>query len=190
MSDPDSFRDNKKTAASMWVTLSSQIIAATLAMLAVQGAFTTFVLDKRSPPRPFYLFAVLTGICFITSIINGGVGISRITKAGFLGDWNIKVGRGNFQRQTVFCLIGMVFFFISLISSGPTKEELQQQEVKQLKEQIRAIEVLEKRQTSVEQEINDLKSEIQRLSLKTKPGGERGINHSTEQKPAATPDSK
>ncbi len=71
---PKEKTEDGKTAVSMWVTLSSQVIAATLAIIAIEGAFVTYVLDKRLPGLGFYLFIVLSIISLVFSILNGGRG--------------------------------------------------------------------------------------------------------------------
>ena len=149
--------DDKQTAVSLWVTLSSQVMAATLALIAVEGAFTTFVLDKRLPAFWFYLLVTVTLGLFIVSILNGGAGINRMTREGSAGRWCLKVGERYFQRQTIFCLLGVVLLFASLFCSGPTKEDSNAAEVKALRD---AIQTQDSRLNHAVSELQQLRNEL------------------------------
>src|SRR4051812_3987035 len=92
--------EEKRAAASMEVTLSSQVITAALAVMAVEGAFVTYVLDKRLPGAAFYILTVLSALLLIFSIINGGVGVRRLTEAGFKGEWASNDASNCFGRQS------------------------------------------------------------------------------------------
>lgn len=165
--------EDKRTAVSLWVTLSSQVMGATLALIAVEGAFTTFVLDKRLPPFWFYLLVTLTLLLFIVSILNGGAGISRMTREGEAGRWSLAVGSPYFKRQTFLCLLGVVLFFASLFFSGPTKEESQATEVKTLQEKMQKQEL----------QLNVALSELQALrsDLSSSKEEVKGLRQKVEQ---------
>jgi|SRR5687767_4174798 len=158
--------EDQRTAVSLWVTLSSQVIAATLALIALQGAFTTFVLDKREPSFSFYLIVVVTFLLFIFSILSGGVGIDKMTVKGSTGTWNLDTGRPYFRRQTVVCLLGVLLFFLSLFFSGSTKAEPQSENVKLLQQQVAAQQTkldsafgqLEKLRTELDSSTKDVKN--------------------------------
>jgi hypothetical protein len=170
--------EDKRTAVSLWVTLSSQVMGATLALIAVEGAFTTFVLDKRLPPFWFYLLVTATLLLLIVSILNGGVGISKMTKEGSAGNWCLNVGAPYFKRQTFLCLLGVVLFFASLFFSGPTKEESQATEVKTLQEKMQKQEL----------QMNAAQSELQGLrnDLSSTKEEVKGLRQKVEQSQRCT----
>src|ERR1700755_1780964 len=93
--------EDKRAAVSMWVTLSSLVITAALAVIAVEGAFVTYALDKRVPGTTFYVLTVLSAGILIFSILNGGAGINRLTDDGFKGLWGLNVAGGYFGRQSL-----------------------------------------------------------------------------------------
>jgi hypothetical protein len=171
--------EDKRTAVSLWVTLSSQVMGATLALIAVEGAFTTFVLDKRLPPFWFYLIVTLTLLLFIVSILNGGAGISRMTREGEAGRWGLDVGAPYFKRQTLLCLLGVLLFFASLFFSGPTKEESQAAEIKTLQDKtqkqelqlngaLSELQMLRTDLNSSKEDVNGLRQKVEQLRQQCK----------------------
>jgi len=154
--------ENKKTAVSMWTTLSAQVMTASLAVIAVEGAFITFVLDKWIPSNWFYLFLVLSVFIFIFSILNGGVGISRMAKSGYQDDWSLDKGTTQFRLQALSCLFGFIFFFISVFFIGSNKEEIQKREARETQNR----EANEKKvnQENLQKQIEDLNLQIKFLT--------------------------
>lgn len=171
--------EDKRTAVSLWVTLSSQVMGATLALIAVEGAFTTFVLDKRLPPFLFYILVPGTLLLFIVSILNGGAGISRMTREGSAGTWSLDVGAPYFKRQTFLCLLGVVLFFASLFFSGPTKEESTAKEVKELQQTIQTQDAQLKRTLSdfqqVRNELSSTRDEVKGLKQQVEQMQQRRV---------------
>jgi hypothetical protein len=169
--------EDRKAAVSMWVTLSSQVIAATLAIIAIEGAFVTYVLDKRLPGPGFYILIVLSIVSLVFSILNGGVGISRLTVAGSVGRWGLKDGSPYFGKQSLACLVGVVLFFLALFFSGGTKEENQAKELKALQDKIQ---VIESRSKELSSQLDDIRSKFDSKSEELKPLEER-INRLVEE---------
>jgi hypothetical protein len=176
--------EDKRTAVSLWVTLSSQVMGATLALIAVEGAFTTFVLDKRLPPFWFFILVPATLLALIVSILNGGVGISKMTKEGSAGNWCLNIGAPYFKRQTFLCLLGVVLFFVSLFCSGPTKEETQAKEFKALQDKIEKqdlqlnrtlseLQQLRNDLTFTREEVNRVKQQVEQIGRRSVPAEER-----------------
>ena len=81
--------ENKKDAVNIGVTLSTQLISASLTMIAVLGAFATFIIDKREVGFLFYVLIGISFLSFIASIFIGGKGIDKARKSGFDGKWNL-----------------------------------------------------------------------------------------------------
>jgi hypothetical protein len=177
------------------VTLSGQLMTASLAMIAVEGAFTTFALDKRVTPSWFPFIVGAAVLLFVFSIVAGGAGISALSKAGHEGDWNLDRGKADFRRQTVSCLLGLVFFFLSLFLSGPSREQSFERDLKALRDRVQTpegepnlplqIEGLRNDLKSAKDELAGLRSEVEKLKA-TRPQitarrGRRAARHSTKQ---------
>jgi cell division protein FtsB len=164
---PAGTAEDRKAAVSMWVTLSSQVITATLAILAVEGAFVTYVVDKRLPGAVFYALITLSALSLIFSILSGGVGISRLTVAGSHGRWELREGSSNFGMQSLACLVGVSLFFLSIfLFSGGTKEDAQAKEVKVLQDKNLA---LESQVKDLSQQLNELRSKYEAKGAESKP---------------------
>jgi outer membrane protein OmpA-like peptidoglycan-associated protein len=111
-------QEDKRSAISFSVTLSSQLVTAALAMLTVEGAFVAFALSNRSVETGFTLFVLLAGVSFILSIVIAGKGITAARDAGFQGNWSLEAGKNYFNWQAILCLTGLVLFFGALFRSG------------------------------------------------------------------------
>jgi hypothetical protein len=107
--------EDRRAAATMTVSLSTQLITAVLAILAAEGAYITFVLGNRIVNGIFYLLAVLTFLSFVLSIYFGGSGLHTSRVAVYSGRWNLQTGMGSFSRQTAAALVGIVFFLLLFI---------------------------------------------------------------------------
>lgn len=125
--------EDKRTAANMTVTLSTQLMAASLAVIAVEGAIYTFVSDKRIPSGWFTLFVLLVFLFFLSSIYMGGRGVNRVRKAVSDGTWTIESVRDEFAWQALLGVLGILFLFVSLATAGKTKEETMQQDLSNLR---------------------------------------------------------
>jgi uncharacterized protein YdaL len=115
--------ESQRAAANITVTLSSQIITASLAVIAVEGAFATFALDKRNTEWYLTLFVLLTFASFIGSMISAGLGIHRTRQAVFNNEWEPATGINQFIFQFWLGVLGIVFFCLSLVFSGTPKAE-------------------------------------------------------------------
>lgn len=159
---PKEKAEDGKAAASMWATLSSQVITAALAVIAVEGAFITYVLDKRLPGFVFYLFIALSAISLIFSILSGGAGINWLTERGEAGSWGLKGGGHYFGQQSLACLAGVVLFFLALLFSGGTKEEAQAKDIKALQDKIQ---VIESKNRDLSSRLDEIRSNGEELKL-------------------------
>lgn len=116
--------EHRKEAVNIGVTLSTQLILASLTMIAVLGAFATFIIDKREVGLHFYVLIGISFLTFITSIFFGGTGIDKARKSGFDGNWNLKDTKSSFNWQAVLCGLGLLFFILSIFI-GKEKSDTQ-----------------------------------------------------------------
>lgn len=126
---------DKKDAVNIGVTLSTQLIAASLAMIAVVGTFAAFVIDKRNVGWGYYLIAGGAFFSFVISIFLGGKGIDKARKDGFASNWNLANTKSYFNRQALFCLLGIVLFTFSVFF-GKEKDDGLKNKVDTLEKQL------------------------------------------------------
>lgn len=151
----------KKEAVNIGVTLSTQLISASLTMIAVLGAFATFIIDKREIGLRFYILIGVSFLAFVLSIISGGKGIDRARKSGFMNNWNLDNTKKSFNWQSGLCGIGLLFFILSIFI-GKEKSKTQLDQLSKTERDIYAIQVNDSiRQVDVKQ----LKAEIKILSI-------------------------
>lgn len=125
--------EDQRTAANMTVTLSTQLMAASLAVIAVEGAIYTFVNDKRITGGAFTASVLFCFLFFMLSIYAGGKGVNKVRKAVFKGNWTIDKVKNPFALQAFFGVLGLLCLFMSLTLTGKPKEESTQQELTSLK---------------------------------------------------------
>lgn len=106
--------DIKMEAVNIGVTLSTQLISAALTMIAVLGAFATFIMDKREIGIYYYFIVSLSFLFFVVSIFMGGKGIDISRKNGFEGNWNLIASGGYFNYQAISCFVGLFCFIFSI----------------------------------------------------------------------------
>jgi len=111
---------DKKDAVNIGVSLSSQLIAAALAMITVVGAFAAFVLDKKIVGWVYYLIIISSFLSFVISIFFGGKGIDKARKDGYASNWNLDNTKNFFKFQALFAFIG-IFLFIGSVFIGKEK---------------------------------------------------------------------
>jgi hypothetical protein len=61
--------EDQRTAVGMTVTLSTQLMAASLAMIAVLGAVATFIADRRQVSAWFYVIFVAAFLSFVNELV-------------------------------------------------------------------------------------------------------------------------
>jgi hypothetical protein len=135
--------DDERAAASIYTSLSSYVITASLGVIAAQAALATFVLDKRDHLLWFYIWMVAGLIASVVSIVLGGRGIADIASEGFDGEWTLKPKGGDlFNYQAIFCLLGMALLLCSLFSGTPKVESSPvTQEIQQLKDTVQKLQI-------------------------------------------------
>ncbi len=128
--------EDKRAAANITVTLSTQLMAASLAVIAVEGAIYTFVNDKRIPSGWFTVFVILVFFFFLLSIYMGGRGVNKLRKAVFDGTWTIDLVKNEFAWQAFLGVLGIICLFVSLATAGKAKEENMQQDLSNLRQTV------------------------------------------------------
>ena len=130
--------DDQRAAVAIEGTLSGQVMSASLAMIAIEGALVTFILDKRDVGTAFYVVYLLSFGCFILSIISGGKGIARLSKAGFGGNWSLGTAKDAFNLQALLTLVGSILFLVSVVFlSGRSKSNSDKEDIRIIKEMTR-----------------------------------------------------
>lgn len=128
--------DDKRVAVGFSVTLSGQLMAASMATLAVEGAFVWYALDSRQPITGFIFFAALAAILIAFSIFNAGKGITKARDAGFDGAWDLAKGKQEFNRQAGLLIGALVMLCVMFSLSGQSKEPVVEKKVEALRIQV------------------------------------------------------
>ncbi|HEX8948369.1 MAG TPA: hypothetical protein VF790_05365 [Dissulfurispiraceae bacterium] len=135
-----SAEEDRRTAVGMSVTLSSQLIAASLAMLAIEGGYVAYVLGNRQPSRWFVFLAIIAGVSFIASIVIAGKAITASRNAGFDGRWNLDSGRNFYRLQAAMCYAGLLLFGIMLFLSGKPAKDVLAEKMEKLEARVTELE--------------------------------------------------
>ncbi len=109
--------EDKRVAVGISITLSSQLIAAALAMLAILAGYVSFALGQRQVGAMFYLSSCISFGLFTASIYSAGKAITRARDAGYQGNWSLTEGRMEFNVQATTCLFGIAAFFMMMFFS-------------------------------------------------------------------------
>ncbi|WP_053990089.1 hypothetical protein [Mangrovimonas sp. TPBH4] len=172
---------DQKDAVNIGVTLSTQIIAASLTMIAVVGAFATFAIDKREIGIVYYLLTGGAFLSFVISIILGGKGIDKAREKGFIGSWTIADTKKLFDWQAKTALLGIILFSISVFNGQEKTVDLkmqidsQENSINLLKKNIRLIIIQDSLKAIQFEQLNEklikTTSELEKLKLlcPTKP---------------------
>lgn len=115
--------EDQHAAVGISVTLSGQLSAAALAMIAVVGAFTTFLVDKRVTGATFGWLIFLCILFFAASIYFGGKGVTAARNDGFTGHWKLSAGKNWFNGQALTSLLGLIVFGLAIVLSGKAKDD-------------------------------------------------------------------
>ena len=135
--------DDQRSAANISVTLSGQLIAASLGMLAIEGAVLTFAFSYRETRIWFTVLIIFAALFFISSIFKAGKGITDVRNKVYAGSWRPIDSKSFFNSQAILCIVGLLIFFSSSFFVGPSKEN--------------------QATNSISNEISGLKSEIHKL---------------------------
>lgn len=151
-------QDDKRVAAIAAITLSGQLITASLAMITIEGAFFTFIVDKSSINIGFYLLAITIFICFIVSVVLGGKGINEVYKRGYGGVWDPTSETNSFNYQAFFNIAGLILFTLLCIFSAFPKDNKTEEQIKTLNELMKHSNM---REQILRQKIEDQKQQLE-----------------------------
>jgi hypothetical protein len=111
--------EDQRNAATIYTSLSSYVMMASLGVIAGDVALTTFILDKREHLCWFYVWLVAGLLSSVISIVLGGRGIRDIASAGFDGSWSLRPKSNYFNSQASLCLLGILFLVFCLFCGKP-----------------------------------------------------------------------
>jgi hypothetical protein len=106
--------NNKEEAVKIGIGLSTQFIGAALGLLTVIGGVITFLLGQRDFTWPSAVCLVFGTISLLASIFFGFKGIAKARNNGNRGWWVIEVSENDFNLQTKWGLLGIIFFSVSI----------------------------------------------------------------------------
>lgn len=176
MSDED-----KRSAVGISVNLSTQLIAAALALLAVEGAYVAYALGDRAVKDGFIIMHTASAILLVVSIFIAGKGITKARDAGYSGAWDLSVGKQNFNWQAICCLLALLSFGIGLLLSGPSKEDEVKDEIIQLQSKLLSIQeresALGEGHNSQEKSIDEIREELARMMQSVKTSSDKEPSH-------------
>jgi hypothetical protein len=131
--------EDQRVAIAFSITLSSQLMAASMAMLAVEAAYVWYALGSRNPVKGFEVVAALAALAIATSIFIAGKAIARARNAGFDGKWSLDAGKSLFNLQALFLIIAIALLGIMFALSGPIRESSLDKRVNDLSAQVAAL---------------------------------------------------
>jgi hypothetical protein len=128
--------DDQRTAVGFSVTLSAALIAASMALLGLEGAYVWYAFGSRSTRNGFTAFAALAALTIAVSIFRAGKGITKARNAGFAGAWDLKAGKADFNLQAILLLVALSFLFVMFCLSGQSKESALERKVEDLRVEV------------------------------------------------------
>src|SRR5262249_28605564 len=114
--------EDMRTAVQIKVGLSSYLTSGALAVLGAEAVIVTFVLDKREHLLWFYVAGAAGFAMLVYSMVLGSKGIAEAYKDGFQGNWKLDSSKGQFNRQAICALLGVVFVFASVLAGTPKQD--------------------------------------------------------------------
>ncbi len=115
--------EDGRVAATLKTTLACAVIASAFGAIAVQAAVAVFVVDKRTNLAGFITCSVSATLLLLGSATLGSLGISRVYKPGYAGQWNADAGKKFFSLQALAGGIGLLLIVISTFL-GNSKPEV------------------------------------------------------------------
>lgn len=106
---------SKFEAVKIGISLSQQLITASIGLLTIIGGGVVYLVKNDNYNYFAFIPLVLSVIALLTSIYFGYMGISTARNNGFRGWWTINAGRRDFDKQTSFCLMGIIFFLLTTL---------------------------------------------------------------------------
>ncbi|MGV9012968.1 MAG: hypothetical protein ACOH13_10285 [Flavobacteriales bacterium] len=122
--------EDKREAVLLGANLSNQLITTALALIAVVGAASTYIMDKREVNALFYVLLSLAFALQVLSIYFGGRGINKARSKGSDGDWDKGHTKDWYNRQATATLAGAVvlcaLFFLGKEKPSEDKGQLKE----------------------------------------------------------------
>lgn len=146
-------------------TISTQVIAASLTMITVMGAFAVFIFEKREIGFWYFLIVGIAFLSFVISIFLGGLGMS--------GKGANKKTNPYFDWQAKTALIGIILFCISLFLGKTKPEELE----KRISDQDKVIIELKMKDEFKEKEIQRLNDNMNTLTKQLNEIQNKSLQH-------------
>lgn len=137
-------KEDKREAVNIGIGLSNQLITTSLALIAVNGAATTILLQIRDVRVWFYITAIVSFFSFLASIYCGGKGINNSRNSGFKGNWTTTVGKSWFDKQAKFTFVGVVTFCLMFFTGKDKVSLLEKSQIETNKLLIEQINVTKK----------------------------------------------
>ena len=120
--------EDQREAVLLGANLSNQLITTALALIAVVGAASTYIMDKRDVDTLFYLLLALAFALQVLSIYFGGRGINTARSKGSDGDWGKELTKDWYNRQATSTLVGAIvlcaLFFVGKDKPSEDKGQL------------------------------------------------------------------
>jgi hypothetical protein len=110
--------DDKRAAVGISVGLSGQLMAASLALLGILGAYVSYVLAERESGVFFLVAAAMAAAAFSISAFIAGKAITKDRNAGYAGDWSLTAAKSLYNAQAALLLVGLLAFAAALGSTG------------------------------------------------------------------------
>jgi hypothetical protein len=110
----DSYQ-NKFEAVKIGISLSQQLITACIGLLTIIGGGVVYLVKVDNYNYFTFIPLGASVLTLLISIYFGYMGISIARNNGFRGWWTINAGRKDFNMQTLFCLIGILFFLFTTL---------------------------------------------------------------------------
>lgn len=101
----DNTGENRRAAATIQVTICTMVMTAGLAIIAGEGAVTTFYLEHRTLQSWAAFALIAAAFAVVGSFVVGGRGLSDLSSGGYDGNWDIFKVSNAFNIQAILCLI-------------------------------------------------------------------------------------
>jgi hypothetical protein len=128
--------EDQRTAVGFSVTLSAALIASSMALLGLEAAYVWYALGSRLTRSGFTFFAGLAALMIVISIMRAGKGITKARNAGFAGNWDLKEGKKDFNKQAIFLLCALLSLVVMFCLSGQSKESALERKVEDLRSEV------------------------------------------------------
>ena len=133
--------EDHRTAANMNATLSTQLMGVAVGVIAFVGAIDLFIFEKYTVGFWFYFWTLVSFAALTLGMIFGAMGIGKLTRRGFNGDWRRRHASFWFGLQAILSVLGIFAFILSWIAgiSAAKVEDNAALRIKQLELEVAAM---------------------------------------------------